>query len=205
MLAGLLDKIEATQPEWLHQSSPFIYLTAGLVLALAADGALAKPAGTLLILYGLRIARLRWMHRGPRLARDSNESARKALRWNQSCACNHETIDAEHRELFAACRNLQEVANDGQPDATNPLIRELIRRIEGHYHREEKIFQECCPAGAVNQQCDNHARSARTHALYHAYLGGRVGRRELIDHIVHEAVVGHTKQAKATLEKSDRN
>lgn len=205
MLAGFLDKVESAQPSWLYESSPFLFLAAGLVLALAADGALAKPAGTLLILYGLRIVRLRWKYRGPRVASDRLESARKALRWHKSLACNHEVIDDEHRELFAACDRLLSVAHGGNPDAADALIRELISKIEAHYHREEKFLHEYHPAGAVVHQRDNHALSARTHALHRGYLCGRIRRQELIDHIIHQAVVGHARQAKIALEKPYAN
>ena len=205
MLAGFLDKVESSQPWWLNESSPFIYLAAGLVLALAAEGALAKPAGTLLILYGLRIVRLRWKCRGPRLASERSEAARKALRWHKSLACRHEGIDDEHRELFAACHKLLDVAHGGNPDAADALIRELISKIEAHYHREEKILHEYHPAGAILHQHDNHALSARTHALHRGYLCGRIRRQELIDHIIHQAVVGHARQAKIALEKPYAN
>lgn len=201
MRAEYLDKIESTQPPWLQESTAFICLAAGLVLALAADGALAKPAGTLLILYGLRIVHLRWKHRGPRLACERNASARQALRWHKSLACGHAAIDAEHRELFTACHKVLEAGNGSHAAATDPLIRELIGKIEAHYHREEKLLQESCPAGAAAHQRANHACSARTHALHRAYLDSRVGRQELIDHLVLQAVVGHARQAKAALEE----
>lgn len=200
MLAGFLDKVESSQPWWLYESSPFIFLAAGLVLALAADSALAKPAGTLLILYGLRNLRLRWKHRGPRLTNERNETARKALRWHKSFACGHEIIDAEHHALFAACQNLLAVANGGHAEVTDPLIRELIGRIEGHYQREEKFLFESSPASAIVHQRDNHARSARTHALHRAYLGGRIGRQHLIDHLVNDALIDHVRQGKASLD-----
>ena len=202
MLAGLLDKIDSSQPWWLGESSPIIHLATGHVLAIAVDAALAKLAGTLLILYGLRNLRLRWKHRGPRLAMDRNQSALKALRCNKSFTCKNELIDAEHRELFVACQNLIAVANGGHTDVVDPLIRELIRKIEGHYHREEKVLHELHPAGATARQCENHALSARTHALHRAYLGGHIRRQELIDHIVHQAVIGHAKQDKAALEQA---
>lgn len=201
MFAGLPDKIETPQPRWLYEASPFIYIAAGLVLAFVADEAFARLAGTLLLLYGLRIAHLRWTHRRPRHLGRTLDSARKALCWDDSLACENASIDAEHRELFAACHQLLSVANEGQAETLDPLIRELIRKIEGHYHREEKLLHELCPTRANLHQCAHHELSARTHALYSDYIDGRTGHHQLIDHLVHEAVVGDTRQTRRALGK----
>jgi hemerythrin-like metal-binding protein len=203
MLAGLLNRIESSQPYWLHESAPFICLVAGLVLAMAVDGVLAKAGGTLLILCGLRSVRRRRKHRGPGRAGKRNDATLDALAWDQSHASGHELIDAEHRELFAAGHQLASVAADGPAAVVDPLIRELIRKIEGHYHREEKILQQLCPARAHARQREHHALSARTHALHQSYLAGRARRHELIDFVVHEALVGHVKQDQATLTPSN--
>lgn len=51
------------------------------------------------------------------LARSKDESTLNALLWNKSRECEHEIIDAEHRELLNDCHVLVAAANGSRPDA----------------------------------------------------------------------------------------
>jgi hemerythrin-like metal-binding protein len=202
MLDELLDQMTSWQPYWLYESAPFIYVAAGLWLPVALGGATANIAGSLLVLGGLRILYMRWKYRGPALARGKGDATLNALLWNKSRECEHEIIDAEHRELLSDCHALVAAANGSRPEVVNPLIRELIRKLEAHFHREEKILHRSSPDVAAAQQREHHAISAKIHALYRGYIAGRIKRHELIDVIVHEAISEHMKKDKLAFEKA---
>ena len=202
MFGELLSGRKVYLPTWLYEAWPFLYMGAGAWLHFRATGPLASIGGVLLILAGAHVLYLRWTYRRSAAVKVNHELAMMSLVWDPSRECEHEIIDADHRDLFVSSHHLVAAATGGHADVVDPLIRDLIGKVEAHNRREEHILRLSSPAVAAEHRLEHDAQAAKLSALHRGYLAGRVRRHELIECLVYEAIVEHTKRDKMAIQKA---
>jgi hemerythrin-like metal-binding protein len=198
----LLSRRKVFLPTWLYEAWPFLYIATGTWLNFRVAGPLGPLGGALLVFAGLHVLYLRWTYRRSAAVKVNHELAMMSLVWDSSRECEHEIIDSDHRELFAASHQLVAAASAGCGEAVDTLIRDLIFKVEAHNRREEHILQHSSPAVAAEHRLEHEAQAAKLGALYRGYLAGRVRRHELVECLVYEAIVEHTKRDKMAIQKA---
>ena len=160
----------------------------------------------MLILAGLHVLAMRWHYRRARPQGDGVGQGEGMLPvpliLDSSCQYEHEVIDAEHRDLFIAAHGVVKAAKQGHPEEFKLLIGDLIHQIRRHFAVEEGILLQADPAIARQQRAEHEALALKMDALHGSFLAGRTERHALIDCVVYEAIVEHTKQDKAIFEKA---
>lgn len=202
MFGELLNARKVYLPGWLYEAWPFLYMAAGAWLHFRAESPFATLGGVMLLLAGGHVLYLRWTYRRSAAAKVNHELAMMSLVWDSSRECEHEIIDSDHRELFAASHQLVAAATAGRGEAVDTLIRDLIFKVEAHNRREERILQQSSPAVAAEHKREHEAQATKIASLYRGYLAGRVRRHELIECLVYEAIVEHTKRDKMAIQKA---
>lgn len=199
----LVNRVSFNRPYWLYEASPFLYIALGVWVHFNLGGGLATFSSALLILAGVHVLYMRWTYRRARAERiDDGERTLVALSWDKSCEYEHELIDGEHRELFRAARALMAVSSNVSPDLFNSQIVHLMHRLEAHFRQEEAILHGFKPAFAEERRRQHDLLANKIHTLYRGYVAGRVRRQELVECLVHEAVVGHTRQEKEVFQEA---
>ena len=202
MFAELLSRRKVFLPNWLYEAWPFLYIAAGAWLNFHVSGPLGILGAALLTLAGAHVLYLRWTYRRSAVTKVNHELAMMSLVWDTSRECEHEIIDSDHRDLFASSHQLVAAASAGHTEAVDTLIRDLIFKVEAHNRREELVLQQSSPAVAAEHRHEHEAQAAKIGALYRGYLAGRVRRHELIECLVYEAIVEHTKRDKMAIQKA---
>ena len=202
MFGELLSGRKVYLPTWLYEAWPFLYMGAGAWLHFRATGPLASIGGVLLILAGAHVLYLRWTYRRSAAVKVNHELAMMSLVWDPSRECEHEIIDSDHRDLFAAAHQLVAAASAGRTEAVDTLIRDLIFKVEAHNRREERVLEQSSPTVAAEHRREHEAQASKLGALYRGYLAGRVRRHELIECLVYESIVEHTKRDKMAIQKA---
>ena len=202
MFAELLSRRKVYMPTWLYEAWPFLYLATGAWLSFHVSGPLGIVGGALLTLAGAHVLYLRWNYRRSAAATVNHELAMMSLVWDPARECEHEIIDSDHRDLFAASHHLVAAASAGRSESVDTLIRDLIFKVEAHNRREEQVLEQSSPAVAAEHKREHEAQSAKLGALYRGYLAGRIRRHELIECLVYEVIVEHTKRDKMAVQKA---
>lgn len=188
MTARELDRSDFHWPNGLYESSPFIYVATGLWISLQLEGPVAKIASAFLILAGLGILYLRWSYRKLGANTESIESVSAAL-----VAEKLNEIDTHDRELFISRHGLVAAANQGSPALVDALVHQVLGKLEAQYHLQDKLLPQSNPEAVAERRCEHQALSAKIGALHQGYIEGKVTRKTLIECIVYEAIVEHTR------------
>ena len=76
-----------------------------------------------------------------------------AVLWTPDLATGNATIDAEHKELFAAINRVMEACSKGQGRAVlEETIRFMESYVEKHFSHEEQLQQKCKYPDYVNHK-----------------------------------------------------
>lgn len=202
MLEPLINSLRFDRPWWLYESAPYLYLAVGLLVISHLNGPLARLSAAMLILAGLHVLSMRWTYRRARPGGSGNELVPVPLLLDSSCQYDHEVIDAQHRELFVASHGVVKLAKNGHPDEFKLLVGDLIQQIRRHFQVEERFLMMADPAIAHAQRAEHEALAIKMDSLHRSFLAGRIERHELLNCVVYEAVVEHTKKDKPIFEKA---
>lgn len=202
MSGTLIHRLRYNQPQWFYDLSPFIYAMLAALIYWKPGGPLATLSSALLALAAVWIIYMRWTHRRARTTRGNDDLALVSLVWDRSRECEHDHLDAEHRELFISGQELVAAANDGHSDVVDSLIRQLIRKLEVHFAREEKILSDGSPAVAAAHRLEHQSLAGKIADLHRGYFAGKVTRFQLIECLVYEAIVEHTWRDKAAIQQA---
>lgn len=72
-------------------------------------------------------------------------SARPILAWTDLLLVRHDTIDADHKHLFAVANQLHAGIRNGQGESlVRETFRELMAYAREHFAREEALMAEIC-------------------------------------------------------------
>lgn len=201
-----------TMPDWLYEGLPYFYIAVGVVSALGLRNLIGISSGLILISAGVVIWNMRRNFRSRASIRVRRRDSAdldhlepqdnvQALRvvWHPQFAIGHETIDRQHRKLFALGNDLigALVAKQSKADV-DLILDDLSRHLHKHFVTEDEVF--LAKGGAAN---DDHRHS-------HAHLLKRVSElqsnlwsdhltvAEIVAFIAHDVITEHVaKEAEA--------
>lgn len=202
MFDTLIRSLRFNRPWWLYESAPYLYIAIGVMVHAQLSGLLANLSGALLILAGANVLYMRWSYRRGKAGASAMDLTPLPLHLDSACQYDHAVIDAEHRELFIAAHALVKAMPHAPADEFDLLVGDLIRQNKHHFAVEEGFLRQADPAIARWQREEHAALAVKIDTLHAAYQAGRVKRHELIECVVYEAIVEHTKQDKAIFEKA---
>jgi len=127
-------------------------------------------------------------------ARDSPHAheAHVKLIWRKGDECGNETIDSQHRSLFATANSLLAAVMEGASrEACALAIAGLLDEIVRHFHDEELIF-----SGAKYPQADEHVRIHadlvfKAKGVAAKYLREELSLGELFNFLAYDVVAQH--------------
>ena len=82
------------------------------------------------------------------------------------------------------------------------MVGDLIRQIKRHFAVEEAFLRQADPAIARDQRTEHEALAIKMDSLHRSFQAGRIERHELLNCVVYEAIVEHTKKDKAIFENA---
>ena len=199
-------------PDWLYELLPYLYVGIGAISALAIHSIVGIASGLVLISSGAVIWNMRRNFRSLASARvrrgDSvnldnlmPEDNAQALRmvWHPQFAVGHDTIDRQHRKLFALGNDLIGALVSKQSKADVDLILDdLSRHLRKHFQTEEEIFLAAeGPANDEHREAHAHLLK-RVSELQSNLWSGHVTVAEIVAFVAHDVISDHVaKEAQA--------
>lgn len=191
------------RPHWLYEASPILYVAAGLWAWLKLQSGAAYVFGTLLILAGCHVLLMRKEYRNRKADTKANEDdALMTLVWDHSRECKHETIDAEHRDLFIALHAMFDAAKDRGTSSFNLTVDDFIKKLAAHFRSEEAILHQGDPSIANAHALAHRAILSGVSDAYGHYRQGKIKRAELIGHITSTALLKHLHSDQRTFKQA---
>ena len=203
---------EFTLPNWLYEVLPYLYIGIGAISALAIRNVAGIASGLVLISSGVVIWNMRRNFRALASTRvrrrDSDnldnlmpEDNAQALRvvWHPQFAVGHDTIDRQHRKLFALGNDLIGALVSKQSKADVDLILDdLSRHLRKHFQTEEEVFlAEEGPANDEHRQSHAHLLE-RVSELQSNLWSGHLTVAEIVAFVAHDVISDHVaKEAQA--------
>lgn len=140
-----------SRPAGLYETLPYLYMGAGVLVALGLRNPWGLASGLLLVAAGALVWAMRRAHRQarslrrpPTAATDTRAASRCVpLIWRQEYECGHALIDAQHRNLFALGNALLAAIIEKRPKIDLELqIDELIGALTDHFCAEETLLAQ---------------------------------------------------------------
>jgi len=98
----------------------------------------------------------------------------KEMIWDNTMSVNVESIDAQHKALFALTNELGEAMNSGKTDlAIGSILSKLIVYAQNHFEYEENCMAVACFAKHEEHKCEHAGLMKKVRALEKEYLTGK--------------------------------
>jgi hemerythrin len=129
----------------------------------------------------------------------------RSLKWSTSHAVFVTEIDDEHKEIFEAVSNLQDLGNGGHSPQSGRMAQRLVKSIDEHFAHEERLMRaaRCSGLGWHKRQHEN-ARRRVGQFISQMERGDREACPALVEYLT-EWLRAHTRLADKMMAASLRN
>jgi hemerythrin-like metal-binding protein len=191
-------------PGWLYKPLPYLYMGAGIVVAITLNNVLGIASGLMLFLAGLMVWRTRFtynsaahqtaaMHaQGTVVSPSSGDSELAKLVWSKEYECGHAVIDAQHRRLFEIGNAFRQAILEKKSKLdVELLLEELIDDVAKHFVVEEEVLAHSRVTLSSEHQEAHGELLARCKDMAERYHNDEIAVRDLFFFVAQDVVVGH--------------
>jgi diguanylate cyclase (GGDEF)-like protein/hemerythrin-like metal-binding protein len=118
------------------------------------------------------------------------------LVWNETYACGHPVIDAQHERLFRLANEiLDAVLSDRPIEDLTAIVEALLATVVQHFHDEEEVLSKLGFAGLAEHGKKHAALADKALDLERAFHAGTLSIGGLFQFLAHDVVVLHMLKA----------
>jgi diguanylate cyclase (GGDEF)-like protein/hemerythrin-like metal-binding protein len=112
--------------------------------------------------------------------------------WEDSYACGHPTIDAQHRKLFTLTNSLVGAISSGQPVAeTSMRLRRLMAHTAQHFHDEEALLTRVGYPDLSAHAAEHHRLLEKASRFEAEVEAGKADVSQFVGFLILDLVQGH--------------
>lgn len=195
---------KGSQPDWLYESLPFLYLAAGMLTMFVLGNAIGVFSGLMLVSAGLFVGVLRLKYRRsqrelaalralvPKYDETPPAPGLVRLAWRPEYECGNTLIDIQHRRLFESGNNLlNAILEDRAKLDVELMLDDMIAHVESHFCDEEALLARSQhPISKAHQELHQQllARAKKLASLYHQ---GELAAGDLFTFVANDLVAQH--------------
>lgn len=117
----------------------------------------------------------------------------KFMEWTTEYAVGVETLDAQHKKLFAMLNDLHEAMREGEGSAlVGQTLADLIAYTNEHFSAEEALMQQAGYTLFLNHKAEHEKLTARVMELFDKYEKGNAMLSVSIMNFIAEWLSAHT-------------
>jgi hemerythrin len=129
----------------------------------------------------------------------------RSLKWSTSHAVFVTEIDDEHKEIFEAVSNLQDLGNSGPSSESGRVAQRLVKYIDGHFAHEERLMHAARYSGLGWHQRQHETARRRVGQFISKMEQGDAEARTALVQYLSEWLRAHTRLADKMMAASLRN
>jgi hemerythrin len=129
----------------------------------------------------------------------------RSLKWSTSHAVFVTEIDDEHKEIFEAVSNLQDLGNGGPSSESGRLTQRLVKCIDGHFAHEERVMHAARYSGLGWHKRQHENARRRVGQFISQMEQGDLKARSALVQYLSDWLRAHTRLADKMMAASLRN
>jgi hemerythrin-like metal-binding protein len=114
------------------------------------------------------------------------------IQWDNTMSVNVESLDAQHKALFAIINELGEAMKSGITNvAIGSALSKLIVYTQNHFEYEENCMAVACFAKHEEHKCEHAGLMKKVKALEQEYLSGKTNVAEEVMKLLQQWLLHH--------------